>query len=149
MPIGEKDKEGNTLILGGWNKDLFLTKEGLFLIDNQLTREKEMALDLYNSLNNTSLKQLPSLPEIKPQPKLEGIKLPNTTGRILGVFESESNPGSYHFVIEPLKGKVYCTCFGFRSPNSCWHYNSIMEIGPSTTTIDTPIVVRIKEKNEY
>ena len=142
MQIGDKDKEGNTLILGGWNKDLSLTKEGLFLIDNQVIKKEEMALDLYNGLNYTSLKALPKPP--KPtEPTPEGIKLPRTNGRILGIFESESNPGAYHFVIESLRGNINCTCFGFRSPNSCWHYNSIMEVGPENLPKEGPIIIRI------
>ncbi len=129
MIIGDRDKEGNTLILGAWKARLFLTPEGAYLIDNQITLEEEMALDLYNSLNFTSLKSLPRTPKLRPG-KLQGIRLPNTDGRILGAFESESSLGTFHFVIEPLTGSVYCTCFGFRAPNNCWHYRSIIEIGP-------------------
>ena len=104
-----------------------------------------MALDLYNGLNNTSLKALPRVPSIK-TPIPEGIKLPRTNGRILGIFESESKPGAYHFVIKPLEGYLYCTCFGFRSPNSCWHYNSIMEIGPENLPKEGPIIIRIRKE---
>ena len=148
MIIGEKDKKGNTLILGGWKADLFLTKEGLYFIDNQVTKEEEMALDLYNGLNNTSLKALPKLPTPNEPALPEGIKLPNTKGRILGIFESESNPGAYHFVIESLSGNIHCTCFGFRSPNSCWHYNSIMELGPENLPKNNPIVIKIKRSTQ-
>lgn len=141
MIIGDKDKEGNTLILGGWKANLYLTPEGLYLISDQLTKEDTMALDLYNGLNNTSLSQLPPLPKPNP-PNLEGIKLPATTGRVLGAFESQSNPGTYHYVIQYPNGYIRCTCFGYRSPDSCWHYRAIMEIGPKSIT--ETIVVKLE-----
>ena len=139
--IGDKDKKGNTLILGGRNSDLYLTPEGYYLIEGIYSGEESEALRLYNEYNGTSLTSLPKLPT-KPK-ELEGISLPFTTGRILGVFESNSNPGTYHYVILSLKGNITCTCFGFRSPDNCWHYRSIMEIGPEN--IKEPIVVKLKD----
>jgi hypothetical protein len=48
-------------------------------------------------------------------------------GKVLGIFESESNPGEKHYVILSPSGNIYCTCYGFRSPNKCWHYRGMME----------------------
>ena len=70
----------------------------------------------------------------EPLPNSEepGIPLPVLEGkqRVLAKFESQSKPGDYHYVIQSASGEVFCTCFGFRSPNKCWHYRGIMEIGP-------------------
>ena len=49
--------------------------------------------------------------------------------RILAKFESNSKPGDFHYVIQTPLGSIYCTCYGFRSPDKCWHYRSIMDIG--------------------
>jgi len=68
-----------------------------------------------------------------PQPKEEkGIPLPviSKEQRVLAKFESHSKPGEYHYVIQTPLGNVFCTCFGFRSPDKCWHYRGTMEIGP-------------------
>ena len=144
MIIGDKDKEGNTLILGGWKSNLFLTTENTYMIEKSVLSTEEEALELYNSLNNTKLLKLPPLPKTNTKtPGLEGLQLPHTQVRILGAFESESNPGVYHYVIESLKSNITCTCFGFRAPNHCWHHRSIMEIGPDN--IKEPIVVKLKD----
>jgi len=73
------------------------------------------------------------LPLSKPK---EGIPLPVVPKeqRVLAKFESQSKPGEYHYVIQTPSGNVSCTCFGFRSPNKCWHYRGIMEIGPENIT---------------
>jgi len=66
---------------------------------------------------------LPQIPD-------EGIPLPYIpkSNKTLAVFESESNPGKKHYVILPPSGEIFCTCFGFRAPNHCWHYRWVMDM---------------------
>lgn len=81
-----------------------------------------------------------------PKPEEEkGIELPvvSKEQRTLAKFESYSKPGDYHYVIQTSSGDVFCTCFGFRSPNKCWHYRGIMDIGPEN--IADTIVVNNKD----
>ena len=132
MPIGSKDKEGNILILGGWKADLYYTPDGLFKLDEHYGVTEEEGVYLYNQSNGTTLKSLPYIPPLIPPPK--SIKLPFTKGKVLGIFESGSNPGTYHHVLEHLDKSITCTCFGFRSPDNCWHYRAIMEVGPENLT---------------
>lgn len=66
--------------------------------------------------------------------------------RILGKFESESKPGTFHYVIQLSRGSFYCTCYGYRSPNRCWHYQLITEIGPQS--IKETIILTLKEIKE-
>ena len=125
-----KGKEGSTLILGGWKADLYLTPEGLYLIDKDSPETPDTALLLYNLYNNTFLKELPPMPTPK-DPSMD-ITLPfiPPNSRVLGKFQSFSDPDKYHYVIQPGEGAIYCTCFGFRAPDNCWHYRAIREIGP-------------------
>lgn len=79
-----------------------------------------------------------------PQPEKEkGIPLLPKEQRTLAKFESHSKPGEYHYVIQTPQGNVFCTCFGFRSPDKCWHYKGIMEIGPEN--IKETLVVTNKD----
>jgi len=76
----------------------------------------------------------------KPDGTYKSEPLPQTTnayiplvpsegkGTILAIFESESKPGDKHYVILSPSGNIYCTCWGFRAPNKCWHYRGMMEI---------------------
>ena len=47
--------------------------------------------------------------------------------KTLGIFESHSSPGKYHYVNLKPDGKIYCTCRGFDSHNKCWHYRGMTE----------------------
>jgi len=71
-----------------------------------------------------------------------GIKLPTTTGETLGKFESMSIPNLIHFVSQPPKGDLYCTCPGFGYHGHCWHCDFIKEVGTERITI--PLVISRK-----
>jgi len=133
MAIGDKNREGNTLILGGWKADLYLTPEGNFRIEGHWGGTEEDALELYNKVNGTSLTTLPPISKNAALPHPSTL-LPVLKGRTLGAFESESNPGTSHYVIESPEGVITCTCFGFRAPDNCWHYRAVLEIGPKNIT---------------
>lgn len=81
-----------------------------------------------------------------PEPKEEGILLIPKERKVLGKFESSSEPGTDHYVIQPPEGEIYCTCFGFRSPNKCWHYRMVIEVGPEKIT--KPIVVTFRKEDK-
>lgn len=49
-------------------------------------------------------------------------------GRTLAIFESESRPGEKHYVNLAPDGTIYCTCWGFRSPDHCWHYRGMIKM---------------------
>lgn len=89
----------------------------------------------------------------EPLPQLEGVPIPlvPSNRRILGVFESSSHPGEKHYVILSPSGEIYCTCFGFRSPNKCWHYRGMVEaIKEGHLDIDKlkePIIIKMEENN--
>lgn len=138
MQIGDKDKDGNALILGGWKADLYQIPDGNFLIDGMVLN-KEEALLVYNKLNNTSLLSIPS------PPKEEGIALPVTQGKVLGIFESKTQPGVFHHVIKPPEGHLYCTCTGFLTHHYCWHTDFIKHIGLKNIT--GTIIMRQKKED--
>ncbi len=147
IQIGNQDELGNILILGGWKANLYQTPKGTFRLvevkagDCHIAGSEEEALRLYNQFNNTYLTSIPI-----PQLKEEGVELPFTKGKILGKFESSSQPGTFHYIIQPPKGEIYCTCFGFRAPNKCWHYRLIMDVGPDKIT--GTITVALKKEGD-
>lgn len=152
MPIGDRDKEGNTLILGGWEADLYQTPTLEYLLKRKgdptptLCFTQEEALSLYNQLNNTHLKEFPKLPT--PKEEEEGIELPLTKGKILGKFESYSQPGTFHYVIKPEEGYLYCTCSGFSRYKYCWHYLLIKHIGVKNITGTITISIKKEASND-
>ena len=68
------------------------------------------------------------LPLPPPKEEEKGIPLVPEEERTLGIFESQSKPGDKHYVRITPKGTIYCTCWGFRSPDKCWHYRGMMEV---------------------
>lgn len=84
----------------------------------RLTRNPET-----NTYKSESLPQSPDAPILS----VEVPYIPQG-GRTLAIFESESNPGDKHYVMLSPSGSIYCTCWGFRSPNKCWHYRGMMDI---------------------
>lgn len=66
-----------------------------------------------------------------PSPLLGSPLIPKER-KVLGIFDSSSNPGDKHYVIQSPTGEVYCTCIGFRAPNKCWHYRGMMEVLKTT-----------------
>ena len=69
-----------------------------------------------------------SEPLSEPQPTEITLIPPMGKGRILAICESESSPGTKHHVILSPGGAIYCTCYGFRAPNHCWHYRGMIDI---------------------
>lgn len=84
-------------------------------------------------------------------PKEEGVPLIPQEERTLGIFESQSKLGDKHYVRITPNGTIYCTCWGFRAPNKCWHYRGMMEaIGKGQITLDNlkePIIIKLEEQS--
>lgn len=77
-----------------------------------------------------------------------GIPLIPKERKILGIFDSSSSPGDKHYVIANIQGtsiEIYCTCRGFKSPNSCWHYRGMIEVLKTTPihTITEPLKIKL------
>ena len=63
-----------------------------------------------------------------PSPQEEkGIPIIPQGRKLIAIIESQSNPGDKHYLYQEANGEIYCTCWGFRSPNKCWHYRGIKE----------------------
>jgi len=73
-------------------------------------------MELKGGVSNEGKPFLPPLPSLPEDYKT------------LGIFESNSSPGKYHYVIHRPNGIIYCTCIGFNSPNKCWHYRGMVEV---------------------
>ncbi|KKK85480.1 hypothetical protein LCGC14_2772880 [marine sediment metagenome] len=143
MQIGNKDKEGNTLRLGGWKADVWQTPYNRFRVtvgDNFSAYEtEEEAVKLYNDLNNTKLKVLPQLPIGTGEKPPAHIPFPEGS-KLLGVFESKSEPGTFHYTIQYPSGEISCTCKG-SIHGSHWHTDLIKDILSQGIVINKPIVV--------
>ena len=149
MPIGDIDSQGNTLLLGGWKADFYQTPTNSFLIrlvgggsEDTLFKEEGKALTLYNELNGTNLQGVPRLPKLERDEISIGLPILPPGSRILGKFESFSEKGKFHYVIETEEKSVYCTCTGFGVHHHCWHHTMIMTL--DRKKIPDTIIVRIK-----
>lgn len=122
MQVGDTNRQGNTLILGGWNSDLFRTKTGRFITGVQVLDSEEEAINAYNGLNGTSLPT--DYISSWFQPWYEETKGVNKEYKV----PSRSHPGEYYRVnIDPL-GNYFCNCPGFMYRNECWHIDAIKEL---------------------
>jgi len=61
------------------------------------------------------------------QEEEKGIPIVPQGRKLIAIIESQSNPGDKHYLYQEANGEIYCTCWGFRSPNKCWHYGGIKE----------------------
>ena len=69
-----------------------------------------------------------ALPQTQPPNAPISLIPPDGKGRVLAIFESESKPGEKHYVMLSPSGKIYCTCWGFRAPDHCWHWRGMIKI---------------------
>lgn len=139
----------NILLLGGAKASLFEAPSGTFKIKiwgipqppkNLLTQKD--ALALYNELNQTNYTD-----DLKEEP--QGIPL--LSSPIVGKFESESNPGSYHLTKRMSDGKLICTCTGWIIHQHCWHTDLLLEILQGVSwevLVKNPIILTIDNIKE-
>lgn len=149
MQIGDRDKQGNQLRLGGWKADVWQTPYNRFRVAITGDPSKFSAIDteeeavkLYNHMNSTKLKELPKLPSQFSEDKpTTDVPLPKGS-RILGKIESKSRVGEFNYIVQYPSGEVICTCTGFGYRHYCWHTNLIKDILNQGITIDRPIVIK-------
>jgi len=81
--------------------------------------------------------------------KEEGIPLIPKEDKTLGIFDSASKPGDKHYVRITPHGTIYCTCWGFRAPDKCWHYRGMMEAIKSgqlhPNDLKEPLIIKLEE----
>lgn len=142
MPtIGDLDKDGNRLRLGGYKASAWESPLGIFYLRDRLTLElydvvegEEKGLEAYNRLNGTKTKWFP--PEKYLKTRIGGP-------RVLGEFESSSSKGVFYRVTINSNNEITCSCRGFTSHGHCWHYDTIIDLGGKT--IKTPIRITLKD----
>lgn len=148
MSIGDRDKEGNTLRLGGWKADVWQTPYNRFRVTLRENPETFSACDtekevvkLYNDLNNTKIKALPNLP-VRAEGERPPSHVPFPEGsKLLGVFESKSEPGTFHYTIQYPSGVISCTCKGSIHGDH-WHTDLVKDILARGIKIEKPIVIK-------
>jgi hypothetical protein len=64
---------------------------------------------------------------LPPSQEEKGIPIVPQGRKLIAIFDSQSNPSDKHYLYKEANGEIYCTCWGFRSPNKCWHYRGIKE----------------------
>ena len=75
-------------------------------------------------------------PEPEPLVQLEGTLLS---------APSKSELGLTHYVKLSKDGTIYCTCFGFRAPNHCWHWRAVQDVLKTVSIkelINNPLVLK-------
>ena len=122
LTIGDKDKQGNTLILGGWQADLLRTKTGKFIIGVKVLESEAEAVDTYNELNGTN-HPTDYISRVF-QPWYERVKKVNKEYKV----PSRTHPEEFYRVkLDPL-GNFSCNCPGFLYRNKCWHIEAVEEL---------------------
>ncbi|KKK89293.1 hypothetical protein LCGC14_2734580, partial [marine sediment metagenome] len=61
--------------------------------------------------------------------------------KLLGVFESKSEPGTFHYTIQYPSGEISCTCKGSIRGDH-WHTDLIKDILSQGIKIEKPIVIK-------
>lgn len=47
--------------------------------------------------------------------------------KLVAVVRSESTPTLNYYLYRESDGDISCTCYGYRSPNKCWHVRRLKE----------------------
>ncbi len=159
--IGEKDKNGNILRLGGKEVYVWELPQGTFLLqllnrkDVLLASTEQEAVEWYNCIEDKNFFKLPELPalpnstisghassghSIQEIKRDAGILVPEGA-KLLGKIESQSSPGKFYYVIQYKDGSIRCTCWPFIRTQTCNHYRLIRDILDEGATIDGPIII--------
>lgn len=112
--IGKRNKEGELLVLGGWQEDLYRTPAGKFRVGSELLKTSEEGVTAYNRANETNLKTDYFEKYFKPWYKKK------YGGKKVLTVESSSGKGTYDVVVDEY-GTLTCTCPGFRYRGKCKH----------------------------
>jgi hypothetical protein len=83
---------------------------------------------LYRKDDGTYLSKCISMSPCKSSTTKDQSAREDMKPRIVAEFESSTKPGTYHYVTYfPSSGEYKCSCYGFRSPNKCWHYREAVK----------------------
>lgn len=123
--IGNKDKQGNILRIGGWIADLWQTPRGTFFMsldnDKLEANTEEEAVDLYNEVNNTELGKLMSIPQPKAPRLVFPIRSSVIMSNLVKRVPSSTQPGVFYDVRKLPSGTLTCTCTGYGFRHTCSH----------------------------
>lgn len=121
LTIGKKNKAGDTLVLGGWNADLFRSPSGIFKIGNEVLIGTGTAVDAYNRWNGTKL------PDDYIERYFHPFMEKNFSGKKVLRVPSSSGKASYDVTIDEY-GDITCTCKGFEIRHKCRHSDAVREL---------------------
>jgi len=121
MEIGDKDRYGNTLVLGGWKENLLRTSTGKFIVGVQVLDTEKAAMEAYNAHNCSELPT--NYISESFQPWFEKNKVAN---REYDVPSSRGNT-VYQVKFDKL-GNTTCNCPGFLFRRDCWHIKAIKDL---------------------
>lgn len=121
ISIGQKDEEGNLLILGGWNENLLRTPKGYFKVGKRSYINSGEAIGAYNEANETKLQKDYVETYFKPwYEKKYG-------GRTTLTVPSSSGDKTYEVSVDEF-GNVSCNCPGFMYRGKCRHSDVVKEL---------------------
>ncbi len=122
VKVGQKDKAGNLLILGGYKCDLYKTTIGTYLCAGEYLGSPEEAIEAYNKVNNTKL-QLDYIQRYF-EPWYQEV-----SNKTLMEFPSKSDPSRPPYKVRiDLEGSITCNCRGFLTHKHCWHTDAVKYI---------------------
>lgn len=122
VSVGQRDKGGNLLILGGHKANLWRLKSGLYSTGGETTPFGEEAVELYNGFNNTTLRS----------DYIRAVFNPWYANqfRVIAQIPSDSKPGVIYDIVRTPEGELLCDpkCEGFRFRHDCKHVQYVRQI---------------------
>jgi hypothetical protein len=120
LKVGDTDKKGSILVLGGQKVSLWKAKNNLYFIGDTITISPTIAVREYNKANNTKLED--SYIEKYFEPWYQ------KHARLLIDVPSRSENGKYYSIRKEVDGSLTCECPGFRFRKTCWHIEAVQEL---------------------
>ena len=120
VSVGQKDEQGNLLILGGHRADLWRSKNGLYFIAGDAFANSEQAMELYNSLNETKLPLDYVWKGFQVWYEKQLVVVANVPSR--------TDPTRTYAVRRNPSGELTCECQGWMYRGYCWHTEAVKEL---------------------
>jgi len=125
--IGNKDRKGNLLILGGRNANIWRTPSGMYIVGVNVVPDAETAVDSYNKLNGVTWDLDHITKNFQPWYDKNKLGIGEGGTRFITKVPSRSSNKEYN-VSYDQNGNLMCDCPGFRFRGECWHTEAVAEL---------------------
>lgn len=128
VSIGDKDKKGNLLILGGRNADIWRTANNTYIVGETVIGEPETAIDSYNKLNGVNLDLDYTEKTFQPWYDKNRLGIGKGGSRFITKVPSRTKVDKNYNVSYDQNGNLTCDCPGFTYRGECWHIEAVADL---------------------